>query len=173
MALVVETGSATDATANSFVSVADATTYLTDRGVTIPSPVALEQQLHLSMDFLATLEDKLLGNRILDDQPLVYPRWGVYALGREWPTDAVPKPIINAQIEIARAGLLGIAIFRTNDGRFVRRRGLGQLQTEFSETLSKTSPTLDAVSSNLSPFLQIGEVAVSSGSGGSVGVYRS
>ena len=101
MALVVEDGTVV-AGANSYISVADATDYLTQRGYTIWTPLLegeKEQALVRATDYLATYTWR--GNRVSADQLLDWPRSGAVMYGFDVAETVIPLALKNACAELA------------------------------------------------------------------------
>lgn len=97
--IVVEDGTGTNSAANSYVSESDLTTYATDRGITLTAtaPVLLIK----SMDYLESLQYN--GVKLLEDQPLQWPRMGVYIGVNLLDKNTIPKNLKNAQLATAVA----------------------------------------------------------------------
>jgi hypothetical protein len=96
--IVVEDGSIV-ASANSYVSAADLSTYATDRGITINGTAAV--LLIQAMDYLE--QQDFQGYKYTDDQALQWPRGDVYIDGYYVSVSTIPQSLIDAQCEIALA----------------------------------------------------------------------
>ena len=93
MPLVVETGSGTDSTANTYVSVADAAAFLGDRGISAPT----EGQLLQAMDTIEAL--LFVGSKTVETSPLSFPRTDIAdKYGTAFGENVIPPELINAQI---------------------------------------------------------------------------
>jgi hypothetical protein len=101
MTLVVEDGTG-KADAQSYLSVADANSYLAARGYTLwatISDVEKESCLIRATDFMESYSWK--GNRVTTTQALDWPRDNVTAYGLLTPSNIVPKNIKDACAELA------------------------------------------------------------------------
>lgn len=109
MALVVETGSGQDANANSYISEADATAYLENSGraaVGAWADLGITQRsglLVLAAQYLTTRwNQKWLGRRVHEDQPLDWPRYNVWKRsGFAFSSSEIPVEVQRAQVEYA------------------------------------------------------------------------
>jgi hypothetical protein len=100
MALVVEDGTGTDLTANSYASVADLRDFVTVRGGTLPvADGDCEVLLLKAMDHLELQPYK--GFKFKQFQPLLWPRYDVIVEG--WPLlfNEIPRQLIYAQCALA------------------------------------------------------------------------
>jgi len=126
--IVVETGSGTDPNANSYVSVADATTYATDRGYSFTNDVS--QALIKSMDYIESLS--FIGNKNTDAQPLQWPRYGVVVDSYSVGSDEIPQLLIDALCECA-LGVDGGNSPIQNLDRTTKREKVGELEVEYEQ----------------------------------------
>lgn len=102
MAITVEDGSRV-AGANSYVTVADARTYMEDRGDTVSAVDADVEILILKgMDYLESFSNRFKGELVDRDQPLSWPRTGVYIENWSWSSDEIPRQVINALLALVR-----------------------------------------------------------------------
>ncbi len=132
MTLTVETGAIVTG-ANSYISITDFTTYATARGVTLVT--GAEQLLVRAMDYIESLQ--YIGTKVESDQPLQWPRTGVYIDGYAFPDDDIPQQLIDGQCQVA------IAIDQGNDPLIdyapaVKRKKVGPLELEYSVGASVT-----------------------------------
>lgn len=105
MSLIVEDGTGL-ATAESYISVADAGTYHSNRGNTawaaLSSDTVREQYLRKATDYMmAMYRNSWQGWRVDDEQALDWPRYGCVVDGISVDDDIVPTPIKNACAELA------------------------------------------------------------------------
>ena len=101
MTLIVEDGSIVE-NANSYVSVDDARTFASLRGVTLPaSDAEVEVLLIKATDFIEAQRLRFQGSKVNQDQALQWPRTGVYVDGFEVASDSIPYELRNAQILLA------------------------------------------------------------------------
>lgn len=94
--IIVEDGSIV-AGANSYVSVADLTAYVNNRGITFNGDP--EQLLHKAMDVISN--SMFVGIKKTAGQPLQWPRYEVFIDGYPFPSDAIPTELKNAQMAMA------------------------------------------------------------------------
>lgn len=98
MTLIVEDG--TNVTgANSYVSVADLTSFVAARGITLSGDP--EELLTQAMDYIETLQFQ--GTKLLFTQGLQWPRVNVWIDGWYNNADNIPKELKNGQIQVAIA----------------------------------------------------------------------
>lgn len=101
MTLIVEDGSKV-ADANSYVSVADARSYATLRGVTLPvADAEVEVLLIKAADYIEAQRGRYQGDRTHSDQSLQFPRTGVYVDGLLVGSTSIPRELRYAQMALA------------------------------------------------------------------------
>lgn len=101
MALVIEDGSVVPG-ANSYVTVDEAKTYATLRGEPFPTDdAAIEALLVTAMDFTETYRSLFTGEKVSVTQETQYPRTCSKVDGVEFPSDAIPRELKNAQCQLA------------------------------------------------------------------------
>lgn len=169
MALIVEDGTA-KADAESYISVADATTYHANRGnaawAALASDTIREQLLRKATDYMVqAYRLRWKGDRVSATQALDWPRnWVEYAdyqfytqngaqkIGGYlyYPANEVPQEVKRACAELAllanSSDLLG------EQGQAVKREKIGPIETEY-EAFSQQGRHFPAVKSLLGPFL--------------------
>jgi len=168
MALEVEDGTG-KATAESFISVTDASTYHTARGnaawAALASDTVREQCLRKATDYMEQVyRSRWQGCRVSETQALSWPRYDVEVEGYAIDSDIVPTEIKNACAELAlRASAADLNPDLTQG---VAREKVGQIEVEYD----KASPQFTryrAIDALLSPYLKAG------GGGCSMGLIRS
>ena len=105
MALVVEDGTGLS-TAESYISVVDASTYHTARGnatwAALASDTVREQALRKATDYMGAVYGlRWSGDRVLAAQALDWPRYNVAVHGFSVDSDVVPTAVANACAELA------------------------------------------------------------------------
>lgn len=101
MTLIVEDGSKV-ADANSYVTLADARSYATLRGETLPADDAeLESLLIKAMDFIEAQRSRYQGDKTHSDQALQFPRTGVYLDSILVGSSTIPRELRYAQMALA------------------------------------------------------------------------
>ena len=167
MALIIETGTGS-ATAESYISVADATTYQADRGnaawAAVASDTVREQLLRKATDFMVEqYRTRWAGGRVLTTQALDWPRYQVPRLdvygssgfgfagyGLYYPSDEVPEAVRRACAEFA---------LRAIDGDLgpdlsapVIREKVGPIEVQYAEG-ARQEVRYSAIDKLLEPFL--------------------
>lgn len=170
MALIVEDGTA-KADAESYCTVAFATTYHSDRGnaawAALASDAIREQLLRKATEYMVgAYRSRWAGERVTTTQALDWPRRyvpirdapGGYGLSPSYyATDAVPTPVQRACAElalIANDGALAPTLTRA-----AIRKKVGPLEVEY-DTNSPEAPRYRAVDQTLSPYLAFGGSSV-------------
>lgn len=113
MTIEIETGSASS-TSEAYISVADADTYFSNRGLTNWATLSTnekEQALRRAADYIGqTYRTRWAGYRVNDTQALDWPRYsvprrdGIPAL---YPSDSIPREVVAANAELAFRGAAG------------------------------------------------------------------
>jgi len=126
--IIQETG-ARVAGANSYVTVAELTTYADERGVTI-SAAEEEDLLIEAMDYLESLD--YIGYRYTEDQALEWPRADAVKYKIYWyEVDEIPQDLKDAQCEIALAIDAGNGPLDNLD-RKTKRKKVGDIEVEYA-----------------------------------------
>lgn len=100
MTITVETGTIVDG-ANSYVTLAEARAYVTERGKALPSADAQAESIIIqAMDFFESHDNQFKGSRVTRDQPLSFPRSGVYVEEWTWAANEIPRQVISAQLAL-------------------------------------------------------------------------
>lgn len=133
MAIVVEDGSIVSG-ANSYASEAELTAYATARGVTLTA--GTEELLLKAMDYLETLE--YVGTKSTADQPLQWPRTGVYIDGYALSDDAIPQELKNAEMALAISIDSGVDPMATLE-RATKREKADVLEVEYMDNASSVA----------------------------------
>lgn len=133
MALVIEDGSGL-LNSDSYVTVTEARSFASKRGVTLPADDnALETLLTQAMDYLEALTYK--GTMYKDTQSLKFPRENVYSKSRRkfYPTNVVPVNLKNAQIQLAiEAQELG-DLTPTSGNQEIVKEKVDVIETEYAK----------------------------------------
>ena len=151
--IVVETGTGS-ATANSYLSEADLTTYATDRGITIAGTNAV--LLIQAMDYLESKD--FIGFKLSSDQALMWPRSGAVIDGFYFAADDIPQLLIDAQAEIA-LGIDGGVNPMANVPRETRSETVGPISVEYAPTAHAVT-YLQAAETKLAKLVQAIGMAV-------------
>lgn len=170
MSIIVESG-AGDATAESYISVEDASTYFTARGNTTwdaldegEATTAREAALRLATDYMtAVYRDRWEGVRYTEDQALCWPRSGVVRDSWSVDIDEIPTEVKRACAELALKS--ASAALNPDLKRGTVSVTVGPIKTEYDKN-SPQHTRYKAIDAMLRPFLK-------SGGGCSVGLVRS
>lgn len=100
MPLIVENGQIIP-NADSYVTRAEYITYAASRGVTVADTEATDVTLRKAAQFIDSHEANLKGIKVDRDQPMAFPRSGVYIDGWFWNSEEIPRQVILAQLNIA------------------------------------------------------------------------
>ena len=146
MALTVETGSGS-ATAESYISVADASTYHSNRGnaawAALASDTVREQCLRKATDYMVAMyRNSWQGCRVDDNQALDWPRYGCVVDGFDIDSSTIPTPIKNACAELA---------LKVASGELYADQTRGTV----SETVGPISVTYDINSPQRTRYMQV------------------
>ena len=132
MALVVEDGSGANPAANSFGSESFIRNYNAARGrVVSDDDDMLGGQAIQAMDYIHSLEPNMKGYRSFIDQPLCFPRTGVYINGILLADDIVPVQIANGQAELVYQVGSGVVLMPSFTSPQLKRRKTGPLEREW------------------------------------------
>jgi hypothetical protein len=155
MTLTVEDGSGvTDA--DSYITLADARTFAASRGISISATDATaEIQLRRAFDALEAYGSRFKGAKSVVGQATQWPRTGAYIDVDLWASDAIPTALKNAQVHFAAAIEAGLDPIPNSTGEaFVVRETIGQIETEYSESVSNSGvPILRTMNFTLAPLL--------------------
>lgn len=152
--LIVEDGTGI-ANANTYVSLDDAVTYLTDRGLPVPSNDTLSAQLINAMDYLSL--QGWIGVPEFDTQALDWPRVPSKACRclKAVPV-GIPNKLIQAQCRLTYDAAQIGDLMPTSTGPFVTMEKVDVLETHYSEKIntdgSPTFPMVDALLTSLIGF---------------------
>jgi hypothetical protein len=168
MALIVEDGSG-KSDSESYISVADASSYHTARGNTAWAALATdalrEAALRRATDYMRqAYRSRWQGYKVNEDQALDWPRYDVEVEGYAVDSDIVPTEVKNACAELA----LKASAAELNPD--LTQGVLSEQVGSISVTYDKASPQFTryrAIDALLSPYLKAG------GGGCSMGVIRS
>lgn len=150
MALIVETGSGADPTANSYVSVVDADTYHSNRlhRAAWATATTKEQALMTATQFIDTYI-RFHGSRVSADQPLEWPRTDVYDRdGRLLPSDEIPQRLKDAVCEQAFAALTTDLSQQDSKAGMTRLKA-DSVEIEWDATKKPTRQKIPSLVSNL------------------------
>jgi len=165
MTITVETGSGDNASANSYVSVADFKAYADARGYSYPgTDPACEKLLIKAMDYIEAQRNLYQGIKSKNTQPLQWPRYGVSVDGYWILTTTIPPELVRAQCELAVAAYtlaLQPNVLPTDTGTAKRKRVEGAVDVEYYEAASKrVLPQFTAAENLLAPLYKRGGFVV-------------
>jgi hypothetical protein len=159
--IIVEDGTQVT-NANSYVSVADARIYASNRGVTLPADNdVVASMLIRANDYLEAQECRYQGERTSATQALAWPRKCVVLHCEAVPTNVIPNSLIAAQIQLAMAINAGFDLQpNVSPQDYVIREKVGPIETQYANPLSVgITPTFTAANALLAPLF--GECAAS------------
>ena len=153
MTLIIEDGSQV-ANANSFVTDAEYTAYAAARGLTVAATEAeREPDLIRAMDYLASVECSMQGNRVSSTQAVMYPRYNVVLFGYLLASDKIPNELKNAQMEAAAYATSNLLLTNSSNDN-VKSEQVDVLKTEYFSGGSFTTVNLQRVNAQLKPLLK-------------------
>ena len=148
MALIVEDGSIVTG-ANTYVSEAQFTAWLTARGMAIPSdPAAI---LLRAMDYLETLP--FVGYKRTREQPLQWPRTGVVIDGFVYAENEIPTDLQLAQMFTAAAISDGVDPMGIVEP-WIKRERVGAVEVEYMDGAGQSSAR--SISLSMTKLLRTG-----------------
>lgn len=119
--------------ANSYVSVAELTTYCDERNITLAGTFDSEDLLILAMDYVEGLEFK--GLKKTSTQPLQWPRTDVIIDGYFNDVDVIPTELKNGLMQAAVAIDAGNNPLQNQPRKTVREK-VGDLEVQYSDSAS-------------------------------------
>lgn len=150
--LIIEDGSIVD-NANSLTTDEEFKTYANLRCMTVPATEPARDALQiLAMDYLFSVESKLQGCRVSVDQELPYPRTGVCANNFNIASDAIPKMLKNALMELALQAQTS-DILLSSQVQNVSKEKLGDLEVEYFSGGAWSQVRTDRADAYLNPLL--------------------
>lgn len=155
MALTVETGAGIVG-ANSYVSVAEARTYATDRGLNLPAADAdIEKLLIKSTDYVESFRERFRGTKANGPGYLQWPRLNVVIDGFEIGITTIPKQLKDAQCQLAFE-LQTVDPTPTTSGQVIKREKVDVIETEYAVNYKQgaSPPSLPKVLYLLEPLLK-------------------
>jgi hypothetical protein len=155
MAIIVEDGTIV-AGANSYITVADARTFLTQFGQDLPvDNDEAEAALISAFYYLNGLENKYQGSRVDSAQTGSFPRSGVYVNGFAVSSSEIPIDLINAQCFAAyEEGLsAGILTASLSGKSTVMKEVVGAVKVQYSDNGAiDGSVSYPRINSSLNPL---------------------
>lgn len=156
MAIPVEDGTGSDPLAYAFVSAADIVSFAAARGVELEADDDLDVLIVKSTDFIVAQEPEFMGTRTNDDQPLPFPRSGLYLRKVEFAEDEIANEVVRLQCLLVIELSKGFDFFPSTNEAGLRSKQTGPLKKEWFSPgggvglASWSNPTIDAA---LAPLL--------------------
>ncbi len=151
MALIVEDGSIVTG-ANTYVSTADFVTWATAIGEGANLPVDEPSLEALLLNAMFVIEAECYkGTRVSTEQPLSWPRSGVYVDGQTLPSDSIPYDLVQAQCSYALTGntqTLQPAIPAGGGAQVVEERVEGAITIKYRDAQGNASQTAEDTRAN-------------------------
>lgn len=154
MSLIVEDGSIV-VNANSYVTITEARAYATARALSLPAADAdLEPLLISAMDYLEGKRSQYQGTKTNPlTQALQWPRTVVQIDCVDFPSNAIPKELKDAQCRLACEQASGVDILPTKTGPFITEETVGPLTTKYDAAQGTvTVPDMTAIDALLAPL---------------------
>jgi len=175
MALIIEDGTGV-ATADSFVSLADARTFAANYGLILPTDdTEAEVKLRQGYLNLLTNERLLQGSRSTETQNNIYPRTGVYDNCKLVDDDVIPESVKNAQVYAADSINSGTSTNGSSTGQNLKSFSVDGVYSESYQDGSSqsTNATIQGVYNSLYPLTKAGFNSSPCGpNGGNGGLVR-
>ena len=149
MALILEDGTA-KVDSNTYVLEVDFNSFLSSRGYVLSGNYTVENLLILAMDYLET--QVYIGSKLTQKQALLWPCFNVYIDGFPFPTDKIPKELINAQMQLAWSIDQGTNPMSNKQQDIKRERVEGAVEVEYQDG-SVTQSIATAVNKTLRKLL--------------------
>ena len=136
--LIVEDGTIVSG-ANSYVSAAQARTYLDTRGILTTLTDGL---LIRAADYINSFRGRFKGTKLTAvESSMQFPRSGVVIDGQDLPNDKIPQVIPDAQIQTALEMFSNRDPLATIEERPVKKEKLGSLEVEYDTSGDQKLPT--------------------------------
>ena len=133
MALVVETGSGNDPTANSYSDLASIRGYAADRGVILsPDDAVLTPMAIMAMDYIEALRARFKGVKAQATQPLQWPRACVVMDGSPLLITDMPPELAKAQAQLCIEQFNGVVISPNKSGFAVMKTRVDVIEVQYS-----------------------------------------
>jgi len=133
MAIIVEDGSIVSG-ANSYVSETEVTDYAAERGITLTAAPSV--LIYKSMDYIEGLS--FVGMKYTEDQPLQWPRVGVYIDGYYVEVSEIPKELKAAQLSTCIS--IDQSVNPLADIKpAIKSRKIGPIETQYQDGASSTT----------------------------------
>ena len=155
MALVVEDGSIVPG-ANAYVDLASVRAYALARGIVLPVDDDECSVLVIkATDYLESKRCLYQGWRVTSLQDLSWPRSNIFIYGEDFPPNAIPGLLTNAQMALTVIANSGVDLLPLIDSsRFVTKEKVGPIATEYSDPAKYdlVGPVFTAVDAMLKPL---------------------
>lgn len=170
MALIVENGDIV-ANANSYNTRQELIDYAALRGVILPDDDTTDYKAVEAVDYLELFRNDYKGTETDPaNQYLSFPREGITIGAGIVGKNTIPRKYKEAQAALVLLANSGLVLIPNRDvsQAFIKREKIGPIDTEFSETIAQSAPslpTMPIVAALLAPFL-------GSTGGGVMSTYR-
>ena len=159
MALTIETGAIVTG-ANSYVTVDEFRAYAEARGIISISSDDADYEVYLikAMDKLESYRARYQGEKVDSDQPLQFPRVGVWVDGFELEETTIPRELKYAQMAFAMESLAGNDLnptVLTSTPAQVTKEKVGEIEVTYANPSSlRSSPAFAKAEALLAPLLK-------------------
>jgi hypothetical protein len=163
MTVTVETGAGI-AGANTYITPDELRSFADARGTSLGSDDStLEVYLIKAIDYLESMRDQFQGDKTDSDNPLQWPRSGVFIDGTEIDDDVIPTELKNAQAQLALESIsvdLQPTVSAGNSGAVASKK-VGDIEISYHDSDNRTQPSFTKFNSWIAPLCKIrGAVAV-------------
>ena len=152
--LIVEDGTG-KANANTYISLADYGTYISDRGLTdTTSDEAKTGRIIQSTDWIETHEKLFQGTKNSDEQALVWPRAFIDVYEYPISNTEIPQQLIKAQAQLIYDSAT-TDLFNVGDGRSITNEKVDVLEVSYSDNgVTNLQPIFAKVNEFLKPLFK-------------------
>ncbi|UPT52968.1 putative head-tail connector protein [Hafnia phage yong3] len=155
--LIVEDGSGVP-DANTYADVTTVRRYAKMRGIVLnDDDEILKTNIIDAMDYVESFAARFKGQRVTRDQPLQFPRSGVYVEGDLLPYNVLPKTLINALCQFACDSATGGPLSGSTASFAIKKSKIEGLEIEYatgSTAQSAPAKKFDKAMAFLNPLLQ-------------------
>ena len=166
MSLTIEDGTGV-AGANSYVTADEFRAYADARGLAASfssDDTTLEPYLIDAVDIIESYRARFQGVKTDSDNPLQFPRSGVFIDGTEIDDDVIPQELTNAQCQYALESLNGNSLMPNRlvaDSGAVVEETVGPITVKYDKTAQRSKPVFSKAEAWLAPlFRRMGAVSI-------------
>jgi hypothetical protein len=141
--------------ANTYITLAEYATYIDERGLTdSTTDDARTGRIIQAKDWLESQDKSYQGNKNVEDQALVWPRWGVYIYSYSLGNNEIPQQLKDAQAQLVFDSA-STSIYNVNDGQAITKEKVDVLEVEYSDNgVTNVQPIFAKVNALLKPLFK-------------------